>query len=377
MSQHFESTRERSHQRGRRVGPVQVSAADVRHYAALADIGVNISDRDLRRMMSGLGLDSADGAAPLNTMTSPSITTPVQFLQAWLPGFVRVLTAARKIDTLVGLTTAGAWEDHSVVQGILEETGNAEIYTDMGNLAFASWNTNFAEREIVRGEMGMQVGLLEEARAARIRVNTAAEKRTAAALALDILRNRIGFYGFNEGANRTYGLLNDPELLPYNTVPATGAGGSTQWKDKNFQQITADLRLGAQQLRTQGQGNIDPAEGDVTLALPVNCADYLSVATDLGYSVRQWIKETYPNWRIESAPEFQGANGGANVFYLYAEHVEDGASDDSRTFVQVVPAKFQTLGVEKRVKTYLEGYTNATAGVMTKRPFAVVRFTGI
>lgn len=376
MSVHYQATPERSHQAPRKVAPFNVTPNDVRRYADLTAIGINLDDRTLGRMIQGLGLDSVDGPAPVGLQTQASITTPVQFLQAWLPGFVRVLTAARKIDTLVGLTTAGSWEDHSVVQGIMEQVGEADIYSDYDNLALASWNTNFAEREIVRGEMGMQVGLLEEARAARIRVNSAAEKRTSAALSLDIFRNRVGFYGFNAGSNRTYGFLNDPELLPYETFPAVGTGSSTQWKDKNFQQITADLRLMAQMLRTQGQGNIDPAQGDVTLALPVNCADYLSVATDLGYSVRQWIKETYPNWRIETAVELQEAHGGENVVYLYAEHVEDGASDDSRTFVQVVPAKFQTLGVEKRVKSYLEGYTNATAGLMTKRPFAVTRWAG-
>lgn len=375
MSRFHQSTPERSYQRGRRVGPVQVTAADVRHYADLERLGINISDRDIERMMSGLGLDSADNRAPVGPLTTPSITTPIQFLQAWLPGFVRVLTAARKIDTLVGRVTAGSWEDHSVVMGVLESVGSAEAYSDFGNLALASWNVNYTEREIVRGEMGMQVGVLEDARAARIRVNNAAEKRTSATLALDILRNRIGFYGFNVGNNRTYGFLNDPEQLPYSTVPAQN--GTTLWSGKDFNGITADLRLAARDLRVQGQGNIDPAVGDVTLALPISVVDYLSVTNAMGISVRQWIKETYPNWRIESAPELDGANGGANVFYLYAEDVEDGATDDSRTFGQIVPALFQTLGVEKRVKTYLEGYTNATAGVVTKRPFAIVRKTGI
>lgn len=369
------TTPETSYQSPRRVGSFEVTAADVEHYADLAQIGINLDARTLNRMIAGIGLDVADGSAALPTLTTNTITTPVQFLQTWLPGFVRVLTAARKIDTLVGISTMGSWEDFSVVQAILENVGSAESYTDQGNLALASWNTNYAEREIVRGEMGIEVGILEDARAARVRINNAAEKRTSASLALDILRNRIGFYGFNSDNNRTYGFLNDPELLPYNTVPASG--GSTQWKGKDFQGITADLRLAAQTLRLQGQGNIDPMEGDVTLALPTNCIDYLSVMTDQGISVRQWIQESYPNWRIESAPELQNAHGGANVFYLYAESVEDGASDDSRTFIQVVPTKYQTLGVERRVKTYLEGYTNATAGILTKRPFAVVRYSGI
>src|ERR1700733_5350372 len=36
-------------------------------------------------------------AAPLG-VTTPSSITPIQFLQNWLPGFVKALTAARKAD---------------------------------------------------------------------------------------------------------------------------------------------------------------------------------------------------------------------------------------------------------------------------------------
>jgi hypothetical protein len=93
--------------------------------------------------------------------------------------------------------------------------------------------------------------------------------------------------------------------------------------------------------------------------------------------VRGWLAENYPGTRIESAPELNGANGGENVFYLYAESVGDNSSDDGRTVIQVVPARFMALGVEQQTKAYVEDYTNATAGVMFKRPYAVVRRSGI
>ncbi len=91
-----------------------------------------------------------------------------------------------------------------------------------------------------------------------------------------------------------------------------------------------------------------------------------------------WLQTTYPNVRVVSAPQLNFANGGANVFYLFADVVNDGAStDDMRTFIQVVPAKLQLLGVQKLTKGYEEDYTNATAGVMCKRPYAVYRGSGI
>jgi hypothetical protein len=239
----------------------------------------------------------------------------------------------------------------------------------------ASWNTTFETRHIVRFEEGMQVGRLEEARAAAMKANSPAEKRKAASSALEIIRNLVGFFGYNEGANRTYGLLNDPSLPAYANV-AAGTGG-TEWMFKTFLEITADIREMISALRVQSQDRIDPSKTPLVLALATSARDYLSVTSDFGNSVADWLQKTYPNVRVESVPEFDGANGGDNVMYLYAESVDDESTDDSRTFVQVVPAKFQTVGVEQKAKSYMEDYTNATAGTLLKRPFAVIRRSAI
>lgn len=313
------------------------------------------------------GMD-ADLTAPL---TTASITTPVQFLQAWLPGFVNIVTAARRIDELVGVVTQGAWEDEEIVQGVLERTGTAIPYGDYTNIPQSSWNVNYERRTIVRFEEGMTVGRLEEARAAAIRANSAEAKREAAAQALEIERNRIGFNGYNAGANRTWGFLNDPDLPSYVTAP----NGS--WSTSAYLDIQQDLLTAFQTLRTQSQDLIDPERDQITLAVATNSRDYLSTTSNFGNSVFQWLTETYPRTRVVSAPELNSANGGQNVFYLYAETVSDSGSDDSRTFIQVVPQRFMTLGVDQRAKNYEEDYSNATAGIMTKRPYAIVRFTNI
>jgi hypothetical protein len=349
-----------------------MSASDVADYAALQDLGINFPSKSVAQM-AAYAMDNQQ-----SDVSAPSMTTPVQFLQNWLPGFVKVVTAARKIDELVGITTTGSWEDEEIVQGLLEPIGNAVPYGDYSNVPLASWNTNFVRRSVVRFEKGIKVGMLEEARAARIRVSTAAEKRSSAALALEIQRNLIGFFGYNGGNNLTYGFLNDPSLPAYVTVAATGTGSpATLWSGKTFLQIIADIRVAAAQLQTQSQDTINPEDVELTLALSTNTYQYLSVTSDFGISVRDWITKTYPKMRVVSAPQLNLANGGANVFYLYAEHVDDGASDDSRTWVQVVPAKFQALGVERQAKAYIEDYTNATAGVLLKRPYAVVRYSGV
>jgi hypothetical protein len=357
-----------------------IKGFDAREYEALRKIGIGFKDgATLQSMMDSSILAkimgyAADSLQP--TVTTASIGTPVQFLQNWLSGFVFIITAARKIDELVGITTTGSWEDEEIVQGVMERTGSAQPYGDFTNVPFSSWNVNFERRTNIRFEEGMMVGREEEARAARMRVDTAAMKREAAAVQLEIIRNTVGFFGYNSGLNRTYGFLNDPSLPAYVTV-ATGASGSTLWANKTMLEICKDIRSAVASLRNQSQDTIDPTSTPMTLAIATVVVDYLSTISDLGVSVWDWLKENYPLIRVVSAPQLNAANGGANVFYLYADRINDSSTDGGRVFLQNVPAKFMLLGVQQLTKGYEEDYSNATAGVMCKRPFAVVRRSGI
>ena len=57
--------------------------------------------------------------------------------------------------------------------------------------------------------------------------------------------------------------------------------------------------------------------------------------------------------------------------------IDDMSTDGGRVWIQPVPTKFQVLGVQQLAKAYEEDYSNATAGAMCKRPYAVVRYYGI
>jgi len=366
----------------RNVRPFDLKAVTDSAVKALTKIGIVLDSAMVREQIQLLGV-SAGGKTVMDSnfapmSTTPSMATPIQFLQAWLPGFIKIITAARKIDDAIGIKTVGSWEDEEIVQGIVEPAGTVTEYGDFTNIPLASWNVNFERRSIVRGEMGMAVGLLEEGRASAMRLNSADTKRQGAAVQLEIFRNAVGFYGWNTGKNRTFGLLNDPNLPAYISSSTTGWAGST------FQQITGDIRMAIVQLRVQSQDQIDPESVDITMLLPTGKVDFLTETTDFGISVRDWLKQTYPRVRIVSAPELSGANPGGtpgdDVMYLYAEEISssiDGSTDGGETFAQLVQTKFMTLGVEKRAKSYVEDYANATAGVICKRPWAVVRVTGI
>ena len=344
---------------------------DVSDYKELEKIGIGFDGKALAEMARfAYAMDTIQ-----QPVTTASIAVPVQFLQNWLPGFVKVLTAARKIDEIIGYSTIGSWEDEQIVQPILENLNVATPYGDKTNVPLSNWNVNYNTRNVVRFESGMLVDSLEEARASRARINSGEMKRESCGLALEIQRNMLGFYGYNAGNNNTYGFLNDPNLPSYVQV-ASGALGRT-WAVKTFQEITADIRAAAVAIQTNTQDTIDPFNMEITLAIATAAVGYLSVTTDYGVSVRDWITQTYPKMRIVSAPQLNAANGGLNVFYMFADKVTDLSTDDGRAFIQVVPAKFQLLGVQRTAKGYVEDYANASAGVMTKRPYLIVRYYNI
>jgi hypothetical protein len=362
-----------SHIGPRNVRPMEMTMDQVEAYSALARIGINLPAAQVAQMAQAYAMDDQQGLSA----TIAGIGVPVQFLQNWLPGFVRVQTQARKIDSLIGMTTVGSWEDEEIVQRVLEPVGNAAPYADYSNISMASWNVNAERRTVVRFEKGFEVFKLEAARAGRYMVDSAGEKRNSVGLALEVQRNTLGFSGYNGGNNRTYGFLNDPNLPAYYTV-AVGASTTTPWASKTFTEITADISQAAGKLQTQSGDLINPGTTLTTLAVATTVYSSLSRPAVYGnQSVLGWIRETYPLMRVESAPQLNAANGGANVFYLYAETVEDGSTDNGRVFDQIVPAKFMALGVQTLPKSFIEDFSLASAGCLLKRPFAVVRASGV
>lgn len=358
-----------------------IPAGKVRSYSFDSDttektldmLGVGYTQKAVQDMKDYFKAYGFDAALPnVAMMTTPSVSTPIQLLQHWLTEVIEVVTAARDIDNIVGRTTAGNWADAEIVQTILERTGQARPYGDNTNIPLSSWNTNFERRTIVRFEEGVEVGILEEERAGRMRLSSANEKRAAAAESLAIEMNNIGFYGYNDGSNRTYGFLNDPNLPAYETA-AQGASGQTTWASKTFDEILADFRTIAQKLRTQTGNLFNPNRDAWVVAMGTDVVQYLDIPNALGsMSIREWLNKTYPNLRIESAIQLNGANGGANVMYAFAERI-----NGKKVVDQYVQDVFRMLGIEKKAKGFLEDYSNATAGIFFKQPIGVVRITGI
>lgn len=329
-------------------------------------LGINYDSRALDEFRA-----FASDISP-NLVTTPSMMTPVQFLQYWLTPLIKIVTAARDADTILGRTFAGSWEDEEIVQPVIEYTGQARPYGDKTTLNLASFNLNYATRTIVRMEQDVEVGKLEALRASKVRIDALGTKRDAAALSLAISANDIAFYGYNGGSNRTYGLLNDPELGAYISLP-NGAAGQSEWSSKTFNEIVADINAAMSRLRVQTGNNFKPERDAAVLVLPVSVMQELGKVNAMGTtSVMDWIRKTFPRLRVESAVQLDGAQAGDNVMYLFAEEIAGNKVID-----QFMQDALRLVGVEQKAKNTLESYSNATAGVFVRVPIGVVRYTGV
>ena len=347
--------------------------------ASLEKLGISVSpefSRNFNRNAISIALD----AGITQPVTTPSNGTPVQFLQEFLPGVVNTLTVVRKADQVAPVVTAGEWHLEEVVLKTMEHTSNAQLYSDHGGVPLVSFNETYEHRQVVRFELGVQHNPLADARAAATGTSPTNEKRVALAEGFEILRNDIAFNGFNVGTGKTYGILNDPNLPAYVTV-ANGASGNTTFASKTSVEIINDISTALRALEIQAGGNIDPTLNAISLEIPLAFNHFLTQSDDSftnGMTAMEWLSKNYPTVNVVTVPQFTGANAGENVFYLKAVSVDNSGTDGGQAIIQVVPAKMRAMGsVQNEKGGTTEGYTSAYAGVFTKRPYAIVRYTDI
>ena len=312
-------------------------------------------------------------AMPTQGVTAPTAQVPVQFLQHWMNKIITVVTQATTADEFLGRSTYGEWYQESVVLRLRELTGSVRPYGDHAQAPLARYNYNQEDRTIVRFAQGILTGALEEARLAAMGQKASAYEsdRAALGLAFKLNTNAVAFYGYNLGVNKTYGILNDPNLLPYEAVPAN-KDGNTEWSNKNFYDIVTDLNTAVAALQKQCGGNFIPSKHAFKLGLALSCDQFLNQVNQYGISVRKYIADTWPKCEIVVIPEFDGALAGDNVFYLKLEELAG-----SPVAEQIVPAAVRLVGSVPRASGMYELYTDATAGTFVEQPLGIVRFFGI
>lgn len=344
-----------------------------------AKLGVRLTTEYLQSYGVGMDSEVALDADIVANVTTAANGTPRQFLQAFMSGVIRVITKIRVADRIAPVQTVGEWHQAEIWQSIIENIGTPLLYDDHAPVPVVSFNQTFERREIARFELGAVMPRLADLRAAATGINPQEERRVSIVEALEQLRNDVAFNGYDAGDGQIYGILNEPNLPDYVTA-AEGASGDTTWSSKTVAERISDIVTGLSALTTQSGGRVDIRNDQLLVVMPLENLAYMSESDTSfynGMTVSEWCAKNYPKMKFEFAPQFDAANSSANVMYMMGLTVTDSGTDGGQVLVQLVPAKEVALGTEQKIKGVLEDHTNALAGVLLKRPYAVVRYTGI
>lgn len=321
------------------------------------------------------GVKMAFDAAP-TTITQGNIGNVVQFFQYWMPEAIEVITAKRNADALLGRDIMGTFEDEEVVVRTLERTGQVRPYSDASDVPLVSWNQTLEKRLNLRFELGMKSGKLADLRASKMLVNSDSEKRAAIATAFAINQNEIAFNGYNSynassntTGGLTYGILNDPNLLPYVTE-----ANAKVFSACTFDEMVERINLWMSELIVTSKQNVNPFvdKGRFGIA-PAAYSAMVTTMNSLGTkSVLGWFKETYANIEVLPIIEYATANGSDDVAYIIMDSL-----NTKPVVRQAVTSEMHLLGVEPKLKGTLEGYVSSTAGTIVCQGLGIVRATGV
>ena len=297
---------------------------------------------------------------------------PYQYLTNLDPSYVANIMVALAAEEAMGSRIYGDWADESIIFQTREHQSDPQLYSIGNNIQTSDLNLRLVERSIVRIQMALDAPMLDVERTSKMNVDLISELRTAAMRGISLKLDQISFNGFNDGINKTYGMLNDPDLFPFFTLP-TGDWASTGTYDT----ITADIRAMVAELMNRSLGNIDPKKVPCTLAVALNSYTGLDVTSIYGNSVMDFIRKTYPMMEVMSVPRFNSAVSSLNAVYLYANSFNDGYSPNGEVFSNVYQSKFRVMGTFIDYNgTVKESYMAASCGATVRRPQAVVNAAG-
>lgn len=337
-------------------------------------LGIGMSKNAIREIAMNKDAYGFDEAPALQTI--PSVGTPVQFLQWWSPNVIKTLYAKRAADEILGVTNAGSWEDAEVIVPEVETTGQATLYGDYVNGENSNFNVNFNKRAVVRFLSTVSVGTLEEMQISRMRMSAKERKMVATTNALEIQRNQVTFNGFLVGNQANYGILNDPRLPAYGTLPANDKG-KTDWASKTYGEIINDIRTMLKELEVKMAGLFSSRDDSFTMVLPMAASQAMTAVpqyNSYGFdgSVEAWFKKAYQRARVVYAPQFDKALGGQNVVLIFVDEVDGEKNAD-----QFIQQKLFLVGFERRGTSIIETYSNATAGAFFGYGVGAVRYVGV
>lgn len=301
-------------------------------------------------------------------ITAPNAGVPNVFTTYYDPKLIEVLLTPNNAVKLYGERRLGDWVDDQVGFPMIESTGETTSYGDFnegGGRAGA--NAQWEYRQPYLWQTFTEWGDREAERMGRGRIDWVARLNIASAVTHDKFYNSSAFYGIAGLSN--YGSLNDPSLGAALT-PSTKAAGGTGWAAALAQEILADFQHMFTQLQLQTGSNLE-MDDELVVGMHSVSENYLANTNSYGLvSAIELIKKTYPNLRIQQAPQFlSGTTYSAQMFaprIQGQETIEIGFNEKMRAHRMV----YATSSAKQKK-------TSGTEGALIYRPVAMTIMSGI
>lgn len=287
------------------------------------------------------------------------------------PTIVQTLfTPNRAVQILGREEKKGAWAQDTFMIQRIEETGDTVAYDDYSNQGAVQVTSAWENRDVYRYQTMVTYGELEQERYGLAMLPYAAKKQQAAVNILNQDQNKFYFYGV--AGLRNYGLLNDPELPA--PISPLSVDGNVLWSAKAVVDIYNDILAlyGDLVARTNGivGDGIDMAS-PLVLAMSPQISVYFKKSNEIfGNSVEKMVKDTFPNIRIEVAPQYNTSSG--ELIQMFVE-----SAQGQEVGFMAYSEKLRSHPLVTDVSSYKQKYSGTTYGAVITQPFLFAQMLGV
>lgn len=339
-------------------------------FEMLAEIGifpnstaVALMDDDTRRRIM-------TGDAAMVTQANNGIP---QWMLAYVdPQIIQILTAPLRAEKIFTPERRGDTSNGVMQFGVIQHTGHVEPYGDYSEGGSADINVKYPTRQAYNFQTTAKWGDKQIAEYGKARINYHAEKERAAAKAIKNAHNDIWFRGV-EGLDNV-GILNDPDLPAPIAPTVFGASSAVTWADKATIEngalaIYNDIRALFTDIVTRSKGVVS-MDDKMKLCLSNTSSTFLAAKSNYNVSVRESLKESFPNMEIVTASEYSTDSG--ELVQLIADEV-----DGVKTGILAYTELERSHGIVRKLSSYEEKKSAGSWGAVIFNPFAVSSMIGV
>lgn len=286
------------------------------------------------------------------------------------PEIVRTVFAKQKATDILGEKKKGAWAQDTLMVQRIEQSGDVVGYDDYSEQGANQVTSAWEDRQVYRYQTMVTYGELEQERYGLAMLPYVAEKQRAAAWTLNQAQNKFYFLGVDGLKN--YGILNDPDL-PTPITPAT-VNSAVKWSAKTVVDIYNDILALYQDLITRTNGaigdGIDMAS-PLVLAMSPSASVWFKRANEImGNSVEKMVKDTFPNLRIEVAPQYSTEAGELVQMFVETAQGQDAG-------YCAYSEKLRAHPVITMSSSWKQKHSGATYGAVITQPMLFAQMLGV